>query len=95
MVRGDPRGTQAWRRLRDQVVSEEPTCQLRFPDICTHWSETADHIATVHDRPDLALERSNHRGACHACNRHRGERPGHEDATDSDGPPAPALSFFE
>lgn len=63
--------TRAWRTLRDQVVAEEPLCWLRLPGICTTYSETADHVLTVKERPDLALVRGNLRGACHACNRSR------------------------
>jgi len=63
--------TRAWRRLRDRVVREEPTCWLQLPGICTRYSETADHVITVKERPDLALVRANLRGACHACNRSR------------------------
>src|SRR5690349_11441791 len=66
--------TRAWRNLRDQVVAEEPLCQLRL-SVCTGLSETADHIVTVHDRPDLAMERANLRGSCHACNRKRNKYP--------------------
>lgn len=72
---GDPRCTRAWRKLRDQVVDEEPTCRLRFPGICTGWSETADHIIPVEAAPELAMDRDNLRGVCHACNLHRGARP--------------------
>lgn len=64
----DPRHTRAWRRLRDQVVLEEPTCRLAFPGICTGVSTTADHIVTVTARPELALVRSNVRGSCGPCN---------------------------
>ena len=71
---GDPRQTRAWRKLRDQVIREEPDCRLRYPDVCTGLSQTADHKLTVHARPDLAMERSNLRGACHACNRRRGRK---------------------
>lgn len=63
----DPRGTRAWRKLRAQVVAEEPTCQVRGPR-CTGLSTTADHIIEVDLRPDLALERGNLRGACGPCN---------------------------
>lgn len=87
---GDPRKTQAWQRLRDQVVSEEPTCRLRTPSVCTHWSETADHIESVHDRPDLALERANLRGSCHPCNQRRGRRP-----AELEQPRPAALAFFD
>lgn len=63
--------TRAWRRLRDRVVQEEPTCWLRLPGICTGYSQTADHVLTVKEHPELAMERANLRGACHACNRSR------------------------
>lgn len=72
---GDPRRTRAWRRLRDRVVREEPVCTLQLPGICTYWSQTADHIVPVRDRPDLAMARGNLRGACEACNWRRGATP--------------------
>lgn len=64
----DPRHTRAWRKLRDQVVREEPTCRLRFPGICTGASTTGDHIQPVTTHPELALVRANVRGACGPCN---------------------------
>lgn len=70
----DVRRTRAWRKLRDQVVEQEPDCRLGYADICTGKSETADHIEHVETHPHLALERSNLRGACSACNWHRGKR---------------------
>ena len=73
-VQIDPRSTWAWRRLRDQVVREEPRCWLRL-DVCTGASQTADHLVPVIQRPDLALERRNLRGACHACNMKRKAKP--------------------
>ena len=66
--------TRAWRRLRDQVVSEEPLCWLKL-DCCTTLSQTADHIITVKARPDLAMVRANLHGACHPCNRRRNDTP--------------------
>lgn len=74
-MRTDPRSTRAWRKLRDQVVTEEPACTLRFRGICTGKSTTADHIVPVSSRPDLALERTNLRGACKPCNDTRGRMP--------------------
>lgn len=88
MVAGDPRGTRAWRRLTAQVVAEEPWCQLRMTG-CTGRSQVADHIVKVRDRPDLALARSNCRGACKHCNWRRETHP--------EGLPsqaATALGFF-
>lgn len=67
----DPRSTRAWRKLRDRVISEEPYCTLRLPG-CTGASQTADHVLTYARRPDLAMERSNLRGACRHCNQKRG-----------------------
>lgn len=67
----DFRKTRAWRKLRDQVVEEEPDCRLEYPVICTGASQTADHIQPVKTHPQLAMVRENLRGACHACNRHR------------------------
>lgn len=71
----DPRRTRAWRKLRDQVVREEPVCRLQFPGICTGVSTTGDHIIAVEERPDLALVRSNVRGVCWPCNKRRGSMP--------------------
>lgn len=70
----DMRDSYAWRKLRDQVVEEEPACWLRLPG-CTGASQTADHVIPYVDRPDLALERSNHRGVCHHCNHLRRNMP--------------------
>lgn len=88
----DPRNTRAWRRLRDLVVIEEPTCRLRFPGICTTVSTTADHIIPVTVRPDLALERTNCRGTCRPCNEARRTVP--DEALRLDERPA-ALSIFD
>lgn len=86
----DPRRTRAWRKLRDQVVREEPICRLQLP-CCTVVSTTADHIITVRDRPDLAMVRANLRGACQPCNLSRNSRP-LVTADDDDVPDA--LGFF-
>lgn len=86
----DPRNTWAWRKLRDQVVDEEPVCWLRYPDRCTTVSTTADHVIPIVERPDLGMDRTNLRGACRPCNDHRRHHPA----------PAPhvrpgALRFFD
>ena len=66
--------TRAWRKLRDQVVRDEPLCWLKL-DGCTTYSQTADHILTVKARPDLAMVRVNLHGACHHCNAKRNATP--------------------
>lgn len=60
--------TSRWRRLRAQVIAEEPNCRIGITAVCTGVSDTADHIVPRSLRPDLMFERSNLRGACHACN---------------------------
>lgn len=87
----DWRSTRAWRKLRDQVVREEPTCWLRLAG-CTTWSTTADHVLTVKARPDLAMVRENLRGACHHCNASRGDTPVDQLSTPAT---AQALGFFD
>ncbi|WP_243061171.1 hypothetical protein [Nocardioides sp. SR21] len=88
----DPRHTRAWRRLRDQVVAEEPTCRLRIAGICTTVSTTAAHIVPVTERPDLALVRSNVEGSCTECNEATGTLP--REAIVTGGAPSEALSIF-
>lgn len=87
----DERGTRAWRKLRDQVVSEEPACWLRLPG-CTGLSTTADHVLTVKDRPDLQLVRGNLHGACGPCNLRRNDRAIGDVAPAES---AEALGFFD
>lgn len=70
----DPRNTQEWKRLRRRVVAEEPVCWLQLPG-CTTVSTVADHVKPVSTHPELALIRSNVRGACESCNKKRGGFP--------------------
>lgn len=88
----DPRSTRAWRKLRDQVVREEPTCWLRLGR-CTLVSTTGDHVIPVTVRPDLALVRSNVKGACANCNEDRGSTPVEALRLVDDARPA-ALDIF-
>jgi 5-methylcytosine-specific restriction endonuclease McrA len=69
----DPRSSYAWQQLSKQVVREEPYCWLKLAG-CTGLSTTGDHILTVAERPDLALVRSNVRGACSSCNNKRNRK---------------------
>lgn len=88
----DPRETWEWKhKLKPQVIREEPTCRLRFPGICTIVSTTADHIVPVSERPELALVRTNLRGACSPCNDARKTVPDEALRLDST---SPALSIF-
>lgn len=91
--RTDPTKTREWRVLRDAVVSAEPVCWLRFPGICTRVSTTADHVIPKTVRPELAMTRSNLRGACAPCNHARGRTPV-ERLTLPDNDTPPALDIF-
>lgn len=90
----DPRSTRAWRRLVAQVIAEEPSCWLQL-DGCTTASTTGDHVIPVTDRPDLALTRSNVRGACWPCNDKRGKLPINELNLGDDSDPPAALAIFD
>lgn len=67
--------TSAARRLRAQVLREEPTCQIRVPGVCTDVSTTWDHIVPRAVDPSLTLVRTNVRGACWECNSFIAGRP--------------------
>ncbi len=60
-----------WRRLREQVLREEPLCRYcrRRP------STVVDHILPLSKYPHLAHERSNLAGACRPCNTSKHNRP--------------------
>jgi 5-methylcytosine-specific restriction endonuclease McrA len=62
------RSGRPWRRLREQVLREEPWCTLcgRRP------STQVDHILPLSQYPELAHERTNLRGSCARCNARRG-----------------------
>lgn len=68
------RSTAAWQRLAKQVIEEEPICWLNLTG-CTTRSTTGDHIIPAAIRPDLALVRTNVRGACNSCNNKRKHLP--------------------
>lgn len=91
----DPRHTRAWRKLRDEVVAQEPTCRLRFRGICTGTSATAAHIQPVTTHPELALERTNLVGSCTECNEASGTLPRESLVTGTaDDVARPALAVF-
>jgi 5-methylcytosine-specific restriction protein A len=61
----------AYRKLRLQVISEEPYCRLGLPK-CTKISNTADYIVPVSRGGQTVRE--NLRGVCKSCNSSRGNR---------------------
>ena len=66
--------TWASRKLRAQVLREEPLCRIGLPG-CTKISTQVDHILPWAQRPDLALVRANLQGACASCNMAKGSSP--------------------
>ena len=80
--------TYAWRKLRAQVLNEEPMCRIKLSG-CTGVAKVVDHILPVRTHPHLEYERANLQGACASCNMAKGA--GYV-------PPAPrpqALRFFD
>lgn len=64
MAASDGRKGRPWRRLRAQILAEEPLCYL-----CRRRASTVvDHVLPLSLYPHLAHERSNLRGACRPCN---------------------------
>lgn len=59
-----------WRRLREQVLAEEPVC--RYCGI--RASTTVDHVLPLSRFPHLAHVRSNLTGACTSCNGSKHDR---------------------
>jgi 5-methylcytosine-specific restriction endonuclease McrA len=66
--------TAAWRKLSRQACNDEPTCWLKLPG-CRGQSQTGDHVKPLSTHPQLALVRSNIRGACRWCNSKRANTP--------------------
>lgn len=91
----DPRSTRAWSELAKRVAREEPICWLQFEGVCTRRSTTGDHVIPVTERPDLALVRSNVRGACAACNYARRNLPVTALRLGGEADARPGLSVFD
>ncbi len=79
------RSGRPWRRLRAQVLREEPMCQIRGPK-CKGLSTTVDHVLPLSTHPELAHVRTNLRGACTACNYRGGAK-----ITNGYGPAPPPV----
>lgn len=53
--------TKEWRALSKQVLAEQPYCS------CGAKATQSDHILSIKERPDLALDRGNLVGLCKPC----------------------------
>ena len=63
-----------WRRLRQQVLAEEPHCQFCREQGRITGARDIDHIIPVREKPDLRLVRSNLRALCRPCHSARTAR---------------------
>lgn len=69
MGKTDGRSNRVWRRIRLQVLLEEPRCYR-----CGRRATTVDHIIPLSQAPHLAHVRSNLRSACLSCNSRGGAK---------------------
>ncbi|MFC0407931.1 HNH endonuclease signature motif containing protein [Roseomonas elaeocarpi] len=75
----------AWRRLREQVLTEEPLCRFCLAKGQVTAAREVDHIRTVRDAPELRLVRANLRPLCTPCHSSRTGR----DRAAGGAPPLP------
>lgn len=70
MAASDGRKGRPWRRLREQVLREEPVCRY-----CrVRPSTVVDHVLPRSRYPELAHDRTNLAGACGPCNTSKHDR---------------------
>src|SRR5262245_44782786 len=92
-------GSRPWRRLRAQVLKEEPTCRVRIAGVCTVVSTTVNHIVPKAIAPHLVMSRPNCQGSCRPCNLYLGKRSRAQaerkrPRSGGSKTPARALEFF-
>ncbi|OBJ49543.1 HNH endonuclease [Mycobacterium sp. 1423905.2] len=66
-------GTRQWReRIKPAILKRDQyRCQIRYEGICTGTATVVDKIIPAAQRPDLATDPLNCRGACQQCNDHK------------------------
>ncbi len=55
-----------WPAIRRVILKRDPTCRLRYAEVCTLTSTEVDHIGDPHNHAVHNL-----RGVCHACHAKR------------------------
>lgn len=66
----DPRDSRKWRALRKTVLARDGyTCGY-----CGQLADTVDHILSIKDHPDQAMNMENLISACKKCNSSKGSR---------------------
>jgi 5-methylcytosine-specific restriction endonuclease McrA len=66
----DPRDSRKWRALRKTILARDGyVCAY-----CGQIADTVDHILSVKDHPDQAMNTENLISACKSCNSRKGSR---------------------
>jgi 5-methylcytosine-specific restriction endonuclease McrA len=66
----DPRDSRQWRALRKTILARDGyTCMY-----CGQIADTVDHVLSVKDHPDQAMNPENLLSACKSCNSRKGSR---------------------
>jgi 5-methylcytosine-specific restriction protein A len=66
--------TGVWLKLRPIILSRDIWCVMCLAKGVHEAAVIVDHIETLHDRPDLALDPDNLRGLCSRCHTARHKR---------------------
>lgn len=66
------RSSHRWRRVRAQVLREDPLCTSCRGAGRTELATQVDHIVPLHVNVALAFERSNLQGLCTSCHARKG-----------------------
>ncbi len=87
-----------WRKLRKQVLTEEPLCKRCEREGRVTESTIVDHVIPIDQRPDLRLERSNCESMCkahHDAEKQQEDRRGFSTGVDASGwPRDPQHPFY-
>jgi 5-methylcytosine-specific restriction endonuclease McrA len=66
----DPRDSRQWRALRKTILARDGfTCAY-----CGQIADTVDHVLSIKDHPDQAMNPENLLSACKICNSRKGSR---------------------
>ena len=57
----------AWKRVREEILNDDPRCVLCLEEGRTVAAAEVDHIVPLRDAPDKAFDRGNLRPLCRSC----------------------------
>lgn len=64
----------SWRKLRDYVIKNEPLCRECLKQGRVRPATLVDHIKSIEEFPDLALDEDNLQPLCEKCHRDKTRR---------------------